>query len=29
MPLSTLRMPASPFDHDDDKLREECGLFGT
>lgn len=29
MPQSDLRMPASPFDHDDDKLREECGLFGA
>ena len=23
------RLPAHPFDADDDKLREECGIFGV
>ncbi|CAN5678515.1 amidophosphoribosyltransferase [soil metagenome] len=23
------RLPPQPFDHDDDKLREECGVFGV
>lgn len=29
MPISDAQMPAHPFDRDEDKLREECGLFGA